>query len=962
MTKEVKRRLKGLNLKQKEAVTHKNGPLLIVAGAGTGKTKVITERIVYLILSEAAKSSEILALTFTEKAANEMLERVDMAMPLGYEEIWISTFHSFCDRILHEEGLAIGLNTNYRILPEIEQWHFIRKNLYQFSLEYYRPLSDPTQFIYALLTLFNRAKDNDVSVEEFLAYSKQIKVGSQDSSAKESVAEEIGRVKELASAYQTYQNLILKENSLDFGDLQSFALRLLRTRKKIRNKYREKFKYILVDEFQDTNYAQNELLKLLVNPEKNITVCGDDDQSIYKFRGASIANINQFTKTYPERKRVVLTKNYRSPQPLLDYAYRLIKNNNPDRLEVKEGIDKRLISISKIIKDATEFRRFDLPEDEAEWVSNKIIALHKKSISYQDIAVLARNNDHLNPFIISFRNHNIPYRFVGNRGLYDQEEIRDLIAYLKCLTNPEDDIAFFAFLSLPLFKIKMEDILFLLSFARRYNEHLYSIIRDPAYLGKGLEVSQEGKKILEKAVHFLSAGIDMVKTKSISQILKNFLEKSGYLKNLLTTETIENVRKIQNINLFFKKVLQFEVASSDTSVLAFGEYLDLMFAAGENPAQAEIEDVELVNLSTVHSAKGLEFPFVFMVELADKRFPFPFRKERIPLPDPLIKEEIPPGDMHIQEERRLFYVGMTRAKKRLWLTASSSYTAAKIWRTSRFVKEAMGKISEEFQAKLRLETSPILREGEEKYFSNFPITIKAFSYTQLKSYEYCPFFYKLKYIIGVPELPKASYSFGQTIHLTLKEFYSLIKNRKKVNKKKLLDLYKKNWIREGYISKEQEQEQKIKGRGDLGDFYRIHSPDFGEPVYLEQFFKVKIKDIFLRGRIDRIDRLPDGGYEVIDYKSGNPPARKNIASEEQLTIYALACKEVLRFFPRVLSFYYLGTNEKFSTARKPSDLKVIKENILSVTSKIKEGQFPPLGNKRKCKMCSFRLICPKRMG
>ena len=953
MTEEIKKLLKGLNQEQKQAVTHKKGPLLIVAGAGTGKTKVITERMVYLVLSKTTQPSEILALTFTEKAANEMLERVDLAMPLGYEEIWISTFHSFCDRILREEGLAIGLNTKYRILSEAETWHFIRKNLYQFNLEYYRPLSDPTQFIYALLTLFNRAKDNDVTVEEFLAFSKQTESDSQDS-------EEIKRVKELATAYQTYQDLLLKENSLDFGDLQSFTLRLLRTRKGIRERYQKKFKYILVDEFQDTNYAQNELLKLLIGKEKNITVCGDDDQSIYKFRGASITNILQFKRSYPECEIVVLTKNYRSPQVLLDDAYQLIRNNNPDRLEVKEGINKRLVSTSpKTTEDVIEFRRFEMPEDEAEWVSKKIDALHKRRVSYQEVAVLARNNDHLNPFIASFRYHNIPYRFVGNRGLYEQEEIRDLIAYLKVLSNPSDDVGLFALLSLPLFKIEIKDLLPLLNFAKRYNEHLYPIIRDPLSLEKNFILSSDTKKNLRRITNFLDSEINTINRKSASQILKDFLEESGYLKNLLAVETVENVRKIQNINLFFKKILEFEAASSNATVLALVEYLDLMLAAGESPAQAEIEDVEVVNLSTVHSAKGLEFPFVFIVELVEGRFPFPFRREEISLPDPLIKEEIPPGDMHLQEERRLFYVGMTRAKKGLWLTASSSYTPAKIWRTSRFVKEALGEVTQETQAKLPIVAPLFLPREEEKYFFDLPVTIREFSYTQLKNYEYCPFFYKLKYLIGVPELPKAGYSFGQTIHRTLKDFYSLVRNKKEVSKEKLLTLYERNWLREGYITKEQEEEQKIKGKRSLESFYESQESDFGNPLYLEQFFKVRIGDIFLRGQIDRIDILDDGEYEVIDYKSGNPPARKNITSEEQLTIYALACKEVLNFFPKILSFYYLGTNEKLSAARKPADLEQIKEKILLTISKIKKREFPPLGDKRKCKMCSYRLICPQ---
>src|SRR3989339_2282089 len=348
---------------------HKNGPLLIVAGAGTGKTMAISQRIAYLMEQGKARPEEILALTFTEKAAGEMEERVDRLLPMGYLDLWISTFHGFGEKILSEHGLDIGLPGGGKLLNEFEQWALMKKNLDKFNLDYYRPMGNPTKFIHALIKHFSRCKDEDISPAEYLEYAVELKQnldgmlsgtnkksGRKISNFKFSISkkysisniqypnreiaeQEIVRINEVANAYHVYNQLLLDNNALDFGDLINYSLKLFRERPAILEKYRTQFKYILVDEFQDTNLAQYELIKLLAAPKNNLVVVGDDDQAIYRFRGASMSNILQFKRDFPGATQVFLKRNYRNCQSILDLSYNFIKLNDPNRLEYELNRD-----------------------------------------------------------------------------------------------------------------------------------------------------------------------------------------------------------------------------------------------------------------------------------------------------------------------------------------------------------------------------------------------------------------------------------------------------------------------------------------------------------------------------------------------------------------------------------------------------------------------------------------------
>jgi DNA helicase-2/ATP-dependent DNA helicase PcrA len=453
-----------LTPEQDKAVKHVEGPLLVVAGAGTGKTRVITERIKYLIEEQGVKPQEILALTFTEKAAGEMLTRIGDIMPLGYEEPYVYTFHSFADRILKQEGLEIGLDTSYKILSTSNQWILFRKSLFKFDISYFRPLGNPTKFISAILKFVSRLQDENISPEKF---SEFISKKSGDD------LNETLRWKELASIYKGYQDLKLSQSKLDFGDLIFWLLKLFKERPNILSKYQTQFKHILVDEFQDTNYAQYELIRMLypaaeINSGRSLVVVGDDSQSIYKFRGAAVSNILEFKDEYKAAEMITLIKNYRSNQSILDASYKLVQNNNPDTLEHKLGISKKLISEADEKKVEPEIILADILETEVDFIIAKIYEILGKEpeYTYKDFAILARANSHLDPFILALKKYELPYQLVGNRGLYDQDEVRNILALLKVVIDPADNLSLYRGLNVEVFDISHDKIVTVLNSAK----------------------------------------------------------------------------------------------------------------------------------------------------------------------------------------------------------------------------------------------------------------------------------------------------------------------------------------------------------------------------------------------------------------------------------------------------------------------------------------------------------------
>lgn len=973
-----------LNDEQKEAVGHKGEPLLIIAGAGTGKTTVVTERIKFLIKKELATPQEILALTFTEKAAREMEERVDKALPYGYTQTWISTFHSFCDRVLRNEALNIGLNSAFRLIGEAESSQLLQKHIWDIDLAYFRPRGNPTKFIGALLTHFNRLKDEDVSPKEYRQFVKRTTREKQ----------EIEKLQELVSTYKKYEELKVKEGVMDFADLITNTLALFRRRKNILRDYQKRFKYILVDEFQDTNIAQYELIRLLTLRGKSphLTVVGDDSQSIYKFRGAAVSNILSFMQDYPTAKQIVLTKNYRSTQTILNHAYKLIKHNDPDTLEAKLGIDKNLVSTRKTAQQQPlELIFRERVEDEADAVVEKIEELAKKgNLRWRDFAILARANNHSEPFLQALKRRGVPFQFLGPGQLFRQEEVRDLIAYIKTLAHFDDSASFYRVLAMDIWDISGRDLSALNTTTKRANLSLFEVCEEIVKKVRKQEYERRlddtqlpflaNKTIaaLDKIVGIIHRHLKLVPKESAGQLLYYFLQDSGLLPQLVgEAKSVKEEKRINNIASFFDKLKNYEADHEDASVFAVADWIELSMELGESPLASDIDwtEEDRVNILTVHSAKGLEFPVVFLVNLVNHRFPSINRREQIPLPEELIRESLPEGDFHEQEERRLFYVGMTRARDYLYYSASKFYGEGKRERAiSGFVKEALGEeyldnqIQSQEQAQLDL-FGAWRKTDEEREEDKRKHTVSFLSYSQIQTFKFCPLHYKLRYILKVPTPVSSAQTFGTNIHNTLKDYYLYLQGQheqKKLawNKNLLAKTLRRNWQSIGFRNKNEEKQHYRSAQKYLNDYYEKHAQKpFRARAVEEKFVFPLTKYLKVGGIIDRIDLHPNGKIEIVDYKTSEKvPSQKDVDGDSQLTIYALAAAEVrhplLLKQPEeiLLSLYFFESQIKITTMRTSQQLIAAKEEIIDIAHQIEESDFACSGN-IYCKKCEYRLYC-----
>jgi DNA helicase-2/ATP-dependent DNA helicase PcrA len=969
---------KNLNPEQKTAVEHGDGPLLIVAGAGTGKTTVVTERIKYLISHKKIRPDEILALTFTEKAAKEMEDRVDKIMPYGYTEMWISTFHSFCDMILRQEAINIGLTPGFRLISEAESILLLRNNIFKLSLNYYRPLGNPTKFLEALLNHFSRLKDEDITPDEYIKYVANLKDGTEVD--EEHLSHE--QLKELSSAYKLFEEIKIKEGVMDFGDLITNTLMLFRTRKNILEKFQNKFKFILVDEFQDTNFAQNELAILLSGSKKNITVVADDDQAIYRWRGAALSNVMQFKENFPGTKIVSLTRNYRSTQEILDRSYEMIQFNNPNRLEIAEKISKKLSSERNLKGKPIEVFFKNRLDEEAESIGERITTLiESKSYTYKDIAILVRANNHAHPIASFLQRKKIPFQFLGPGQLFQQEEVKDLIAYLKVLADLTDTVSLFRILSIDMFDIPQRDLNYLLNNAKKNNLTLFESLNslDDTY------INEESKTKIKIIYETIIRHLELMKKNSAGQILYYFLTDTGIYQKLLNFSNQKDEKIALNIAKFFDRLKTYEYQEENSGVYAVVEWIDLMTQIGDSPIVGDIDakDYDAVNILTVHSSKGLEFPVVFIVNLVNDRFPGRERREKIPVPNDLLKTQstvnitkgkvdIIPPNFHLQEERRLFYVAMTRARDLLFLTGAKFYgTGVREKRPSPFILEAVPnfKIEKNTEKTVRqlslLSLAEEYKSLEEKENKKELHNIKSISFSQMQSFDICPLHYKAHYILGIPTAPSGAQSFGITIHKTLMDVYTSLKNKpnEKIDKKDTIETLNKNWISKGYQDKGHEEEARKRAQEILLEYIKEDLDTGHTTKALELPFSIHLKNgLKVVGTMDRVDEKKDGSIEIIDYKTGAMNSNSKSSYKFQLCIYALAASKINNpIFKKdlkniALTLSYIESGQKFTENVTPKDLEEVEEKIIKKVGEIEKSDFRCNKN-ILCANCEYKMLC-----
>jgi DNA helicase-2/ATP-dependent DNA helicase PcrA len=955
--------LEDLNPAQRRAVLHGKGPLLIIAGAGTGKTKVITRRIAHLIAAKAARPDEILAVTFTEKAANEMEGRVDVLVPYTSSFAEISTFNSFGERVLRDYALDIGYPPDFRLLADVDQAIFFRENLFRLPLDYYRPLGQPTRHIQELLEAIRRLKQEDVRAEDYIRYAE----GLGERVANENDKETARKHLEVARVYEAYQSLLRSQGFIDFEDQVTLVVELFRRRPSVLEELRRRFRYILVDEFQDTNYVQFELLKMLAAEHRNLTVVGDDDQSIFRFRGASLSNILGFQEVYPETKRIVLTRNYRSTQPILDASYRLIQHNTPNRLEFKYKVDKRLKAAARGAGKSIHMLQFDTLNHEADAVADRVLEVHGQGAAWRDIAVLVRRNADADPTLRAFNMKQIPFRFSGSRGLYQQEEVKVLVAFIRALTDFDNSRDLFYLALSDVYKAGPYDMSRIAGYAEKKNLSLHSVFKAIAEDSSPVEIAAETEATVKRIFADLMAFVDMAGAKNAGSVVYAFLERSGYLKSLISPMTLESEVRVKNIRLFFDKIRGFSDLVDNDSIRSFARYLDLLGEVGDNPATSEAElDEDAVNVLTVHKAKGLEFGTVILTGLVEDRFPGRERRERIPVPTGLLKESLPGRENYLQEERRLFYVAMTRARRALYLTWARDYGLRRLKKVSPFVLEALDipKMPDEVLRTSVLEE--IRRYALAAGRTTTPAPVRPagplrLSYVRVEDYLACPLKYRFRHVMRVPVLPHHSLVFGLVLHATIHSYLKRRQKGKKPTEQDVIDEYGKNWVNEGFLSREHEELRKAAGERALRLFYRREEESGRRPDFLEKPFRWQEGGIRFSGRYDRVD-FEERGPVIIDFKSTEAASQKEAdrraADSLQMDVYALSFLKTEGILPIETRLHFLESDLVGRAAKGEKELRRAADKIRQAAEGVRGGDFTARPDWHTCSICEFKTICP----
>ncbi|MBU1125828.1 MAG: ATP-dependent helicase, partial [Candidatus Omnitrophica bacterium] len=821
-------------------------------------------------------------------------------------------------------------------------------------------------------SLFSRAKDEDISPEEYIRYARECMRRARASLEDKAQEEEALQQIEISQAYAKYQELLIRGGLFDFGNQFYLALNLLRDHPLVLKRYQQQFKYILVDEFQDTNFSQYQLAKLLSGEKANITVTGDDDQCIYRFRGAAYSNLLNFIRDFPHTHKVSLVKNYRSSQVILDSAYRLIQHNNPDRFEVKAGIDKRLIGLSQEGKEV-EYLHFDTISTESDQVASLIKEkVSRGSIKYRDCAILVRANADAEPFLQALNMLDIPWQFSGNQGLYSREEVRLCINFLRVVANLADSLSLYYLVSSEVYQLPLNELSIISSYAKRRNKPLYVVFQQVDSL-KDLEGIGQGTKERIRAVLIdLEKFLRISREESTGRLLYSFLTDTGYLKELTHNPTQEKETKIQNIAQFFNIVRNFELVAQQDRVISFVNYLTLLIEAGDDPATKEADlDCDAVNILTIHKAKGLEFRVVFLVSLVQGRFPWPRRRQPIELPDGLIKEVLPQGDFHIQEERRLFYVGMTRAKEELYLTSAADYGGSRLRRISQFVAESQGREVKSAPKKKASALEAIERFAPQKESVITPSETSAdgklllLSYYQIDDYLTCPLKYKYVNILRVPIMEHHTVIYGRAMHDAVSLYYQLKMAGKKMEFPELRSRFQRSFDPQGFLDEKHQEERFTTGCHALERFYQEEEAYSHIPRFIEKEFSFVYQKNKITGRFDRVDQTPEGAV-IMDFKTSEiktqKDADKRVSDNLQLKLYAFAYQTLFGELPHSACLYFLESGLRGQVEVLQKDIDQIKEKIQEVSSGIRKKAFGPTPEYMACTYCAYSQICPSAAG
>jgi DNA helicase-2/ATP-dependent DNA helicase PcrA len=963
---------------QRRAITHSEGPLLVIAGAGTGKTRVITERIRYLLESDASLLGQnILGLTFTKKAAGEMKARVVKAAGERGKEVMLATFHSFCETLLKE------VEPNRIALESVDHWILLRRNLARLKLDKYRRLAEPGQFLSDFIAFFSRCQDELVSSEEYQKYADELRVtleaerSALDEDTYQERAEQVTLQQEIARAYLASEELLREKKAVALNGLIAEAVALLRKDAKLRGQLQERYRHILVDEFQDTNIAQLELLHLLAAEPRNIVAVGDNDQAIYRFRGASFGSFKLFLERFAGWKtgkdsgpfRVALTENYRSTPNILRVATQVIAQN-----EVSADFPKKVLSATKTEGERIRIAEMATAEDEAAWVADELERLHGPSHGtaqrWKNFAVLYRQHAHRDHLVEELSRRKIPF-VISKLSILEHPLVRDVLAYLRLIAAPYDDIACARVLAAPAWHLEAADLVRLTERKKR-GTALYDVLQTP----QSELAFDASPAAIGELLEFLSAQRKTLKRRTARELLSEL------------TEWLEVPRRAgpqdrKYVNQLAQFVKDWEAKSETRGLAEFLEYLDYFAQAGGTLSLEDDAPRDAVQLMTVHGAKGLEFPHVFLLRVNQNAFPVRDRSPLFEFPIALMKEDLPAGQFHIQEERRLFYVALTRAEQRLTITTLTE----KKGKVPTFIEDIVMEAGVKRRDVLQMAPKRTTREsapdkGEpvsdpalfpaavtppriysriarwaEEFHPATPEPLKL-SASAVENYGRCPQQYLFSHLWSLREGPRATLSFGSVMHTTIKRFVEQLKKGVKLPFSEVRGIFEAEWTSAGYEDEYQEAEYKKDGIEQLKVFHAAMVAGPPQVCDQEKGFELPLENnVIVAGRIDQINSLGRNDVEIVDYKTGKPKKDADARKDLQLSIYALAAKEIFELNPVRLVFHYLQNNQIQVTTRDAKQLDEAQKVIQEVAADIRAGEFPAKPG-FVCRSCAYKPICP----
>ncbi|HTQ59163.1 MAG TPA: UvrD-helicase domain-containing protein [Candidatus Solibacter sp.] len=964
-----------LNEAQRRAITHGEGPLLVIAGAGTGKTRVITERIRHLLQSDETLSGEnILGLTFTNKAAGEMKARVVRATGERGKNVTLQTFHAFCESLL-KEAMPERL-----MIDKVDHWILLRRNLERLRLDKYRRLADPGQFLNDFVEFFSRCQDELVSSEDYQRYADSLAAqleserAALDEETYKERAEEVALQLEIARAYRASQELLREKKRVSFGSLITGAVELLETNADLRRALQEKYRYILVDEFQDTNIAQLRLLELLAGEKRNIVAVGDNDQAIYRFRGASFGSFKLFLERFAgwregqdsTKFRVSLVENYRSTPNILRVATQVIAQNT-----VSADFPKKVLSANKEESEKIRIVEMETEEDEARWIALELQRLHAAGRKWRDFAVLYRQHAHRDELVEELSSHKIPF-VISKLSILDHPLVKDVLSYMRLIAKPFDDIACARVLAAPAWGLDPADLVRLAERARKEKKALHDMLQAP----QGQLAFDTSHAALPQLFEFLS---DQRKTlrRPAREILADLLE---WLE-IAQRAGPQDRKYVTRLTEFAK---EWEPKSETRGLAEFVEYLDYYSQAGGTISLEDDFPGDAVQLMTVHGAKGLEFPQVFLLRINNKKFPATERSRVFEFPAALMKEGEPAEQFHIQEERRLFYVALTRAENRLTLTTLTE----KKGKIPVFIEDMLmdpaikRRDVHQLSPKLPEITAPARKDSSNaaaaqlfpasaappKIFSRIadwalefhPPTPEPLSLSPsaVSGYRNCPQQYLFSRSWSLKEGPKAVLSFGSVMHTTIKRFVDQLRKGVKLPFEEVARIFEMEWISAGFEDDYQEKGYKADGLEQLRAFLSALLEAPPQVLEQEKSFELPLENnVTIIGRMDQVNSLGRNEVEIVDYKTGKPKKDADAKKDLQLSLYTLAAKEIFEWNPVHLVFHYLQNNQIQVTTRDAKQLDEAQKIVLETAADIRAGEFPAKPG-FICRNCTYRPICP----